>query len=120
MAFSVLVAVPSTPRHTAFHMRLKSSVPAANDTLRAAPSTIELTFSEQPEVTVTRLTLVDPASRSVAVAKPIVAATDPMTITASVDGALKPGRYRIDWTSMSKDGHAVRGNIGLTIVAEAK
>ena len=120
VAFSVLLGLPLPSHHAAFHMRLKASVPAVNDTLRAAPSKLSLTFTEEPEVAVTRLTLVSPDAQKVSIAKPTAESGDANTIVAAVEGNMKPGAYRIDWTSMSKDGHAVRGGIAFVISTEMK
>jgi methionine-rich copper-binding protein CopC len=120
MAFSMFVGLPQLPHDAAFHMRLKASVPATNDTLHTAPSKLSLTFTEEPEVAVTRLTLTSPDAQRVAIAKPAAASGDANTIVAAVEGAMKPGAYRVDWTSMSKDGHAVRGGFGFVITTETK
>ena len=118
MAVSMFVALPHPSHDAAFHMRLKASVPAVNDTLNAAPSKLSLTFTEEPEIAVTRLTLVSPDAQQIAIAKPAAATSDANTIVAAVEGEMKPGAYRVDWTSMSKDGHAVRGTFGFVISTE--
>lgn len=120
MALSVFVALPHVSHARPFHLRLKASVPAINDTLHTAPNKLSLTFTEEPEVAVTRLTLVSPDAQRVALAKPAAASGDASTVVATVEGQMKPGAYRIDWTSMSKDGHAVRGSIGFVITPESK
>lgn len=93
------------------HAGLRRSDPKANASLRVAPDTARLWFTERPELALTTLRLVS-GGDTVALA-PVFAVGD------SGAGARLPklpaGRYVILWRTTSADGHPRNGRIPFTV-----
>jgi methionine-rich copper-binding protein CopC len=96
-----------------FHLHLLKSTPAANATVTAAPDSIQLWFSQKPELGVTSVKVTGPANATVALAP--LASRDSSEVVAAVKGGMKPGAYTVTWRTMAKDGHVARGSFAFTI-----
>ena len=121
LAFLSLVAV-GTPlvaeAAVRLHLRLVKSEPAANDTLRTAPTTIKLWFTEPPELAVTSVKLLMPrGSDTTRIATSVVHrdAAEHAVMAADILGALHAGRYVIAWRTTASDGHPAAGTIAFTV-----
>jgi copper transport protein len=105
-----------TRRVVEAHAMLKSSDPAANARITTAPSQIRLLFSEAVDASVSGIELVfdgkPPRSLSVS-ADP----HDKAALIAPVSG-LAPGSYRVNWRTISVDGHRSDGSFGFIIAAD--
>lgn len=114
----LVTAVPAVVS-AARHLKLVKSQPAANATLESAPAQVQLWFSQLPQVTVTRLTLVPAAGKPV-VLSPVTradGANEP--VVAPVPSGLAAGKWTLRWRTVAKDGHPVKGEIPFTIAAAA-
>lgn len=110
---SVTTATASTP----WHARLLRSQPAAQDSLSTSPTAIRLWFSEPIELGVSRVRLMDPAGAPVALGKVSrIAGENAQAMMAAVGQRLKPGTYRVRWTSAAQDGHAMKGEFSFVIL----
>ncbi|MFN2315195.1 MAG: copper resistance protein CopC [Gemmatimonadales bacterium] len=89
------------------HNRLTNSEPAADSTV-AAPREIRLWFSNRPTPRLSSIILQAADSSRIALGA-VRATEDPLSITAPVEGALRPGQYAVTWRTTSSDGHVVRG-----------
>src|SRR5580765_810065 len=97
------------------HAKYASSTPAAESTIAALPSTVNVAFAE--ELRAVTLNVVGPDGSTVS------------TDHASIDLAERtnasvpmrsggPGRYTVQWTSVSdEDGDSASGSFGFTLVA---
>ncbi|HEX6053762.1 MAG TPA: copper resistance CopC family protein, partial [Gemmatimonadaceae bacterium] len=119
-----LAAMPLTPvaassRSEPVHVALRSSTPAANDTLPTPPERIRLHFTQAVEVRLARIELFDADSASIAL--PPVRAVDSTdrAIVTDVPSTLGAGTYRVHWTVTSRDSHTIRGDIVFTVLAPA-
>ena len=111
LQFGRAAAAEPPPRHT----RLERSSPADGDVLAEAPSEIELDFSAPVEASLTRLVLRLPSGDSTLLrAVGVSGAAD--RIRAELP-ALEAGRYSLDWSTVSVDGHRVTGAIGFEVVS---
>jgi copper transport protein len=90
------------------HAGLLSSAPAAGDTLRQAPSRLLLRFSEPVEASSSGLVLLGWNGRAVTLAPE----RDPRDVAAlqAALPPLEPGGYRVQWRTLSADGHPVDGS----------
>jgi methionine-rich copper-binding protein CopC len=96
------------------HAKLRSSQPAADAELRAAPKSLTLNFNEDVRLSVLTLTAagkeipvsVDrnmPAAPQVTVMLPVLAA----------------GKYQVAWSALSAgDGHVTKGTFSFTVVGD--
>ena len=99
-----------------FHTRLVKSAPAKDTVLAAAPASVQLWFSEQIDLTTSRVQLVDAAAKPVptaALTRDDTKADQP--VVARVSGALANGVYTVNWSTASDDGHAVKGSFNFTV-----
>ena len=120
---TLLLAVAlTTPAEAARrHLRLEKSSPAADTVLAASPAALELWFSEKVELGVTRIRLEGPDAKPVAlgalkfdVRKPGATAEVP-SVVAAIPAALAEGPHVVRWSTASRDGHVVKGEIAFTV-----
>ena len=100
-----------------FHATLLKSSPAQNDTLRAAPKTISLWFSERVELSLATVKLTDEKGAAIALAAPTLADDEKAPLVVAIPKAPAAGKYRISWSVAAKDGHASKGTIDFVIRA---
>ena len=104
------LAVPSAAQA---HPRLLKATPAA-DSRAEAPRQIALSFNEELDLALTRVTLhhgetqVRPDSVQLAVG-------DAKTVVATFGTALQPGRYTVRGQVSGDDGHPVRGEFSFEV-----
>jgi copper resistance protein C len=98
-----------------FHLHLLKSAPAANATVTTAPDSIQLWFSQTPELGVTTVKVSGPGNGTVALAP--LARRDTSAVVAAVKGAMKAGAYTVTWRTMAKDGHIARGSYAFKVGA---
>lgn len=96
------------------HPRLLKATPAA-DSRTEAPRQISLSFNEELDLALTRVTVlhgdmwVRPDSVQLAVG-------DAKTVIATFGTALAPGRYTVRWQVSGDDGHPVRGEFSFDVI----
>lgn len=114
VAAAVVLAV--APSVALAHTRLVASNPAADSRVAAAPRELRLTFSEKSELAVSRVQLLGPDGKAVALA-PLAAAPGDSgrTMVASVRAPLAPGTYTVVWQVVGRDGHPVRGRFSFVV-----
>jgi copper resistance protein C len=106
MRIALLLALLGMGSQTAFaHTRLISSEPVAGAVLQAAPQRVVLQFSAPPEKGFTELALSQADKQQW---QPLEVVQDVKQVRAALP-PLKPGRYKIRWSVLSRDGHRQRG-----------
>lgn len=95
---------PTSPVHT----RLRSSVPADGDTLRRAPSSLRLTFTQAVEADLAEVRLGGSGGELLDLEME-TDSRDPATLASPLPG-LRDGAYRVTWSVLSADGHRVEGS----------
>jgi methionine-rich copper-binding protein CopC len=104
-ACAVLAFAPVT---ALMHTHLVKAEPGVDSTIKLAPKTVRLWFSEKPEVALSGATIMKADHSPVAVVK-LSATDDTLSVGGSVPVVLAPGKYMVMWQTASEDGHAVRG-----------
>ncbi|PHM69453.1 copper homeostasis periplasmic binding protein CopC [Xenorhabdus kozodoii] len=97
------------------HAHLKDQTPAENTTIEAAPQTITLSFSERIELGFSKVKLFGPEKTVVKTGK---LELDPETKTKlilPVESKLTAGKYSVDWSVLSVDGHKTKGVYSFTV-----
>ncbi|HEU4830161.1 MAG TPA: copper resistance CopC family protein [Gemmatimonadales bacterium] len=115
VAFAAMLGFPVV---APFHTALKSSSPAKDEVLKAAPHEIRLTYTAQPELALSDIKVSTTAGAAVEMGK-VARGKDSVTIVAPVRGAMPDGAYVITWRTAGKDGHVIRGRIPFSISASA-
>jgi len=99
------------------HTRLERSSPADGDVLAEAPGQIELEFSAAVEPSLSRLVLRFPSGDSTLL-RPEGVAGAGNRIHAGLP-ELDAGRFSVDWSTVSVDGHRVRGTIAFEVISDS-
>lgn len=111
---SIAVAVCLAAGAAAAHPHLQKSTPAEGSTLSAAPSFVELVFSEPARITTLSVQKNQSAPEAL---KALPTDTKP---TAKVTlPALTPGAYAISWRVIGSDGHVMSGTLHFTVATAA-
>ena len=96
------------------HLALRGSAPAADGSLHAAPTSIQLSFTEPVELALSSVILTGPDGQIVLLGElATVEARD--VITAPITGQLKAGTYTVAWQAVGRDGHPVQGEFAFVI-----
>lgn len=90
------------------HARLERAEPGINATVAAAPARLQLWFNQPVNPRLTQATIL--TADSVTVASVTFARTpDSLSVAGPIGATLRPGGYRVQWRTMSQDGHPIRG-----------
>lgn len=97
------------------HTGLKSSQPADEQTLETTPEKLTLTFSGS--VRLMKVTLTDSDDKALEIDfKPSAKANKTFDIDSP---ELAAGEYTVNWVSMGKDGHKIKGDFSFDIKDKA-
>lgn len=110
MLLTLLVA--ASPVTIWAHMKAAKMEPAADATVAAPPTRIQIWFTQAPDAKVSKLELVGPGG---AVKLKGFHVTAEKSIVADVEGSLADGRYTARWQSAGKDGHVQKGEYAFTV-----
>ncbi|NEI73788.1 copper homeostasis periplasmic binding protein CopC [Rhizobium lusitanum] len=96
------------------HAHLKTAVPAADTTVKAAPSELDLTFSEGLNLKFSGVKITGPNKAAVKTGEAMLMDKD-ATLMVPVTDKLTPGKYTVEWHALSTDGHKTNGTYSFTI-----
>ena len=97
------------------HAELESSVPAANATVKTAPATIEIDFSEELNAKLSKIEVQDSMGMQVDKGDSHVASDNEKHLSIGLK-PLSAGTYKVIWTSVaSDDGHKLTGTFSFTV-----
>jgi len=96
------------------HAKLEASVPAANSVVSPAPAQVRLQFNEPLELPFSKVKLIDEKGTLVEPAKLAADPADPKALVAVTPG-LHPGPWRVQWTTVTRDGHKVKGEFSFRV-----
>lgn len=116
IATIVSVAALTAAPKAFFHFELLRSTPANKAVLQAAPTRLQLWFSQVPAAGVSVLTLAK-GKESIALGKTTIEAKD-KSMSAEPVKPLAPGTYVLHWKGAGDDGHVQNGDIAFMIAAK--
>jgi methionine-rich copper-binding protein CopC len=96
------------------HTRLESSMPQANAVVAPAPTQLRLQFSDPLELPFSKVKLVDEKGTVLEPTKIAVDGANPKALVATIP-VLRPGAYRVQWSTVTRDGHKVKGEFGFRV-----
>lgn len=105
-AVLALTMAVSTAAHA--HAKLESSYPKANTVVEVASKEVRLQFNEPLEMAFSKVKLIDAKGATVEPVKLELAKEDPKAMVATMP-SLASGAYRVQWTTVTRDGHKVKG-----------
>ena len=109
-AAASMIGTPAALAHT----RLESSSPQANSVVSPAPAQLRLQFSDPLELPFSKIKLVDEQGAVLTPSKIEVDPANPKALVAAVP-ALHAGAYRVQWSTVTRDGHKVKGEFGFRV-----
>jgi methionine-rich copper-binding protein CopC len=110
LAACILMTLPAWPAQA--HVHLHESTPADGSTLQAAPSRLQLVFSEAARLTALSIR----ATGETAPHKLAPPAQTAASFTIDLP-PLAPGSYRIEWRALSPDHHIASGTVSFAVQA---
>ncbi|NVD71658.1 copper homeostasis periplasmic binding protein CopC [Duganella sp. BJB1802] len=115
VASAIVAAATLASPFAAAHASLKSSNPAANAVLDAAPKEIALTFNEKVEPAFSSITLTGAGGTTPAgQAKATVDDVNPTILRLALP-PLPAGAYTVGWAAAGRDGHRRKGEFTFTV-----
>ena len=113
LAAVVAVSMAAKPETSAsdMHLRLVRSTPAKDSVLAAAPTHVMLWFSQEPQTRLSAITMTGPDGAAVALGPVTQCPTENVLLFAKIEGAMRPGTYKIAWRTASSDGHVIRAEV---------
>ena len=96
------------------HAKLESSDPKAGSTLDSAPRTVRMTFNEALEPAFSKVAIVDAANTATPLTHVEIDKANPKVMSATLP-PLRPGQYKIQWSTVTNDGHKVKGEFGFSV-----
>jgi methionine-rich copper-binding protein CopC len=97
------------------HMKAAKTEPAADATLTAPPTKVQVWFTQAPDPKVSKLALTGPGGPVTLKDFKVVAADK--SIVAIVDGAPGQGRFTASWQAAGNDGHIQKGQFSFSVKA---
>ena len=97
------------------HAHLKSATPAVGGTVAAAPTELDLTFSEGLNLKFTGVKVTGPAKAAVATGPATLGGGGDTTLVVPVSDTLAAGAYTVAWHALSTDGHKTSGTYTFTV-----
>jgi copper transport protein len=98
---------------------LKKSEPAAGSKVTSSPQLIRLWFSEQPELSMTVISLKGANGKEFVLDAPQNVGGDPLTVSLRVSQPLPAGRYTVTWRTAASDGHPTHGTFSFVVLTTA-
>jgi methionine-rich copper-binding protein CopC len=96
------------------HAKLEASEPKASSELDKPPAQIRLRFNEALEPAFSKIRLIDGGNAEVRLAAIAVDKSDPKTMVATLP-SLQSGQYRVQWSTVTHDGHKTRGEFSFRV-----
>lgn len=93
------------------HMKLEKSEPAANAVVTAPLKSVQVSFSEAPDLKVSKLDLKGPSAATKLVKLHVME----KSLMAMVEGETPDGAYTVSWQAAGKDGHIQKGEFSFTV-----
>ncbi|KMW74335.1 hypothetical protein TI10_00645 [Photorhabdus luminescens subsp. luminescens] len=97
------------------HAHLTEQIPAEDTTVENTPQVITLGFSEGIELNFSKVKVIGPENRPIKTGK---LKLDPATNTKlilPIEDKLTTGRYDVNWSVVSVDGHKTKGVYSFTV-----
>lgn len=107
IAATAVASMAAAPAALA-HAKLEASSPQANSIVSPAPAQVRLQFSEPLELPFSKVKLVDEQGAVVAPSKIAVDPANAKALVATIP-SLHAGAYRVQWSTVTRDGHKVKG-----------
>jgi methionine-rich copper-binding protein CopC len=114
LAVGVLAIASAVTSAAYAHAKLEASEPKADSVVEQAPKEVRLQFNEPLELPFSKIKLLDQKDVAIEPAKIDLDKANPKAMIATLP-PLPAGAYRVQWTTMTRDGHKVKGEFGFKV-----
>lgn len=97
------------------HAHLKDQLPAEGAAVEQVPESITLNFSEGIEINFTKVNIVGPESQNIKTGKATLDPTNDTKVIVPIEDKLTIGKYDVNWSVVSVDGHKTKGTYSFTV-----
>ena len=97
-----------------FGIAVIAATPAAGSTVTAAPTELDLTFTEDVNLKFTGVKITGPDKAAVPTGDAVLTDKD-TTLMVPISGTLAAGVYTVAWHALSTDGHKTNGTYKFTV-----
>ena len=119
LGVAALGAALALPTRVAAHALRQSSVPTDGATLDTSPSTVWITFGEEPDPRLSRIEVLDTSGQPHQQGSVSALARDARTLLVAV-APLPKGVYTVSWRTVSRvDGHSAAGTFAFGVGVSA-
>lgn len=98
------------PAGLSAHMKVAKTVPAASAVV-AAPTQVEVAFSEAPDLKVSKMEIKGPSAKTALTQLHVM----DKSLMAVVQGDMPDGVYVVSWQAAGPDGHVQKGDFTFTV-----
>jgi methionine-rich copper-binding protein CopC len=91
------------------HPSVRSTTPAADETVASSPTTIRIEFTERLVAKFSGIELLDGRNQAVPVGPSEALAGNGKVLIAPIKSKLDPGDYTVVWHAVAADAHRVEG-----------
>ena len=95
--------------------RMMSATPVVGSTVKEAPKTIRITFSEGIAPAASGIAITNEGGQAIASGKTSISGANIRQITVPVTGDLVPGKYNVAWHAVGGDGVRVDGTFSFEV-----
>ncbi len=114
--FAVVSPSPGSVSEAPPHFDLARSVPAADSMVHAAPTKLQLWFTEAPQEGTTAVRVMNAAEEMIPTGDVAVDPEDATAFNIPFTAPVKAGQYTVTWRAMGSDGHVVTGDFGFRVM----
>jgi methionine-rich copper-binding protein CopC len=97
------------------HAELVSTTPPADSTVKAAPTELDLKFSEGLSLKFSGVQLTGPDKEAVKTGTAALGPNDDTTLVLPLPASLAAGMYTVEWHVLSSDGHKTHGSYAFIV-----
>lgn len=109
IALFALAVLPTAPAQA--HAKYVSSVPAANTTVKEAPTKVTITFAQKLDPSQLSITVYDTSGKLVSTGNATIVSEDQKTASVDMKSVEDSELYRVDWNTLSaEDQEATLGS----------
>lgn len=96
------------------HAKLEAAQPPIGGTVTAAPSELDLKFSEALDLKFTGIMVTGPDNKEITTGNAVLV-DGGKTFGVSLPAGLAAGIYKVEWHVLSRDGHKTHGEYKFTV-----
>lgn len=114
ISFAALLLAGTVATSARAHAKLETAEPKPASTVSVAPKQLRLQFNEILELPFSKVKLVDAKGAEIEPSSVVLDKDNPKALVAAMP-ALAAGQYKVRWSTVTRDGHKVKGEYSFTV-----